>query len=74
LVKLRMSDASDEDWARYAERRRGPFWMMSFCFYGSQKIRLFVRQGVATMPFSRKTEVSDADLDALVAYLTQPKP
>jgi mono/diheme cytochrome c family protein len=36
-------------------------------------IRLFVRQGVATMPFSRKTEVSDADLDALIAYLTRPQ-
>jgi mono/diheme cytochrome c family protein len=35
-------------------------------------IRLFVRQGVATMPFSRKTEVSDADLEALIVYLTQP--
>jgi mono/diheme cytochrome c family protein len=39
-----------------------------------QAIRLFVRRGVATMPFSRPTEVSDADLDALIAYLTQPKP
>jgi (+)-pinoresinol hydroxylase len=39
-----------------------------------QAIRLFVRQGVATMPFSRKTEVSDADLEALTAYLTQQKP
>jgi mono/diheme cytochrome c family protein len=36
-----------------------------------QSIALFVRQGVATMPFSRKTEVSDADLDALIAYLTR---
>jgi mono/diheme cytochrome c family protein len=39
-----------------------------------QSMRLLVRQGVATMPFSRKTEITDADLDALVAYLTQPKP
>ena len=38
-----------------------------------QAIRLFVRQGVATMPFSRPTEVSNADLDALIAYLTQSK-
>jgi 4-cresol dehydrogenase (hydroxylating) len=38
LVKLRMADASDQDWARYAERRRGPFWTMSFCFYGPSKI------------------------------------
>jgi cytochrome c5 len=34
-------------------------------------VRLFVRQGVATMPFARKTEVSDADLDALIVYLTR---
>jgi mono/diheme cytochrome c family protein len=38
-----------------------------------EAITLFVRQGVATMLFSRKTEVSDADLDALVAYLTRQK-
>ena len=34
-------------------------------------VKLFVRNGVATMPQLRKTEVSDADLDALAAYLTQ---
>ncbi len=39
-----------------------------------QAIKLYVRQGVATMPFSRKTEVSDADLEALTAYLTRAKP
>jgi mono/diheme cytochrome c family protein len=39
-----------------------------------QAVKFFVRQGVATMPFSRKTEVSDADLEALAAYLTQAKP
>jgi mono/diheme cytochrome c family protein len=38
-----------------------------------QAIKLYVRQGVAMMPFARKTEISDADLDALTAYLTQPK-
>ncbi len=32
-------------------------------------VKLFVRQGVGSMPFFRKTEVSDADLDALAAYL-----
>lgn len=37
-----------------------------------ESIRLFVRQGVAMMPFARKTEVSDADLDALIAYLIRP--
>lgn len=34
-------------------------------------IKLSVRNGVATMPIFRPTEISDADLDALAAYLTQ---
>ena len=34
-------------------------------------VKFFVRNGVATMPQLRKTEVSDADLDALAAYLTR---
>jgi hypothetical protein len=29
-----------------------------------------VRDGISVMPFFRKTEISDADLDALTAYLT----
>ncbi len=36
-------------------------------------VRFFVRRGVSIMPFFRKTEVSDADLDALAAYLTRPR-
>ena len=34
-------------------------------------VRLAVRQGAFSMPFFRKTEVSDADLDALVNYLVK---
>jgi mono/diheme cytochrome c family protein len=34
-------------------------------------VKLFVRNGVATMPQFRKTEVGDADLEALAAYLTR---
>ena len=34
-------------------------------------VEFFVRNGVAMMAPFRKTEVSDADLDALAAYLTQ---
>jgi mono/diheme cytochrome c family protein len=34
-------------------------------------IKTFVRNGVSIMPFFRKTEVSDADLEALTAYLTR---
>jgi mono/diheme cytochrome c family protein len=32
-------------------------------------VKHFVRTGVSIMPFFRKTEISDADLDALAAYL-----
>lgn len=32
-------------------------------------IKAFVRNGVSVMPFFRKTELSDADLSALTAYL-----
>lgn len=34
-------------------------------------VKLFVRNGVATMPPFRKTELSDADVEALAAYLTK---
>ena len=37
-------------------------------------VRFFVRRGVSIMPFFRKTEVSDADLDAIAAYFTRPRP
>lgn len=33
-------------------------------------VRFYVRNGVATMPFFRPTEVSDADLEALATYLS----
>ena len=36
-------------------------------------VKFFVRKGVATMPFLRKTEISDVDLDALAAYLSHAK-
>ena len=31
--------------------------------------RTFVRNGVSVMPFFRKTEITDAELAALAAYL-----
>jgi mono/diheme cytochrome c family protein len=34
-------------------------------------IRQVVRQGLYVMPFFRKTELSDTDLDAIAAYLTR---
>ncbi|HEV7714055.1 MAG TPA: cytochrome c [Steroidobacteraceae bacterium] len=36
-------------------------------------VRSFVRKGVSVMPFFRKTEISDADLDALGAYLSRKR-
>ena len=36
-------------------------------------IRTAVRQGMPIMPPFRKTEVTDAELDAVIAYLTQKK-
>ncbi|HTR38302.1 MAG TPA: cytochrome c [Bryobacteraceae bacterium] len=36
--------------------------------------KTFVRKGVSIMPFFRKTEISDADLDALAAYLARNHP
>jgi (+)-pinoresinol hydroxylase len=38
-----------------------------------QIVKQFVRKGVSVMPFFRKTEISDADLDALGAYLSRKR-
>ena len=37
-------------------------------------VKTIVRQGVSFMPQFRKTETSDADLDALAAYLARNNP
>jgi len=37
------------------------------------QVRYFVRHGVTIMPFFRKTEISDADLDAIGAYLARSR-
>jgi (+)-pinoresinol hydroxylase len=40
-----------------------------------QTVRFAVRRGTSIMPFFRKTEVSDAELDAIAQYLTRrPSP
>jgi mono/diheme cytochrome c family protein len=36
-------------------------------------VKQFVRKGVSVMPFFRKTEISDAELDALAAWLSRQK-
>lgn len=35
--------------------------------------KAFVRKGVTIMPFFRKTEISDVDLNALAAYLSRDR-
>jgi mono/diheme cytochrome c family protein len=37
-------------------------------------VKVIVRQGVSYMPQFRKTEISDAELEALAAYLARNKP
>ena len=34
-------------------------------------VKLYVRTGISIMPFFRKTEISDKELEALAAYLTR---
>lgn len=36
-------------------------------------VRYFVRNGISVMPFFRKTEISDAELADIGAYLSAPK-
>lgn len=36
-----------------------------------QLIKMYVRNGITVMPIFRKTEISDAELDAIAAYLTR---
>lgn len=36
-------------------------------------IRTIVRNGLYGMPITRKTEVSEADLENIIAYLTRPR-
>jgi len=36
-------------------------------------VRAVVRAGIGSMPPLRRTELSDADVDAIAAYLTRPR-
>ena len=38
-----------------------------------QGVRFAVRRGISIMPFFRKTELTDADLEAVVLYLTRSR-
>ena len=37
-------------------------------------VKTYVRQGITVMPFFRKTEIDDDELDAIAAYLTRNNP
>ena len=37
-------------------------------------VKPYVRQGITVMPFFRKTEIDDSELDAIAAYLTRNNP
>lgn len=39
-----------------------------------QYVRFMVRHGMSVMPHFRKTEITDAELDALAKYLTRSSP
>jgi mono/diheme cytochrome c family protein len=39
-----------------------------------EQVSFYVRRGVGGMPFFRKTEISDAELAALAAYLSRSPP
>lgn len=38
-----------------------------------EQVRFYVRHGISIMPFFRKTEISDPDLDAIAAYVARKK-
>lgn len=35
-------------------------------------VKYFVRNGISVMPFFRKTEINDIELDAVARYLSEP--
>ena len=37
-------------------------------------VKTYVRQGITVMPFFRKTEIDDTQLEAIAAYLTRNNP
>ena len=40
----------------------------------AEYVKYLVRNGISVMPRARKTEISDAELDAIAAYLTRNGP
>jgi hypothetical protein len=37
-------------------------------------VKTYVRRGITVMPFFRKTEIDDTELEAIAAYLTRNNP
>lgn len=51
-----------------------PAMLADRCDLQPASLRTIVRAGISVMPPFRKTELSDAQLGAIVAYLTRPRP
>jgi mono/diheme cytochrome c family protein len=54
-----------------AERGQKPAVLADRTDLTAAMVKSFVRHGLYFMPTFRKTEISDADLDAIAAYLTR---
>ena len=58
--------------AKYAGTKSGV--LLEWTDLHPEITRTFVRTGISVMPFFRKTEISDDELDALAAYLARNTP
>ena len=58
--------------AKYAGAKSGV--LLEWTDLRPEITKAFVRTGISVMPFFRKTEISDAELDALAAYLARNTP
>ena len=50
------------------------FWLKKLNDFNGDYIRTVVRQGLNAMPSETRAEVTDAELDAIVRYLTRNNP
>ena len=68
-------DAYSPLWGEPDEKYRGlkPAVLEDRTDFTPEIVKYYVRHGAGIMPFLRKTELSDADLDAIAAYLCRPR-
>ena len=67
---------SERVWGTFAiERRRGPAdaLLEKRTDLVPEFVKTVVRNGLGSMPAYRRTELTDAEVDAIVAYLTRAK-